>query len=126
MSTRMADRGWIEVNGTTLECSSFEEKCDTKVEAVPVMGPQLKAKGYRKGIPEYTLTVKVPIPESGMDVDPGTLFPNGDSEFGAVAIFGTERKNYSDCAVKSFGRSATVNGAIEYSMDITALSGASE
>jgi len=122
----MADRGWIEVDGITLECSSFEEKTDNKIEPVPVMGPNLRAKGYRKGIPEYTLTVKVPIPEAGMEVDPGALFPNGDSDFGCTAIFGAQRKDYRDCAVKTYGRSATVNGAVEYNMEIHALDAQTE
>ena len=59
----------LEVNGQEVECSSFSDDTDTGRKPVKTMNRKRRIAGFCTGVATYSLTVSVPIPVDGEEMD---------------------------------------------------------
>lgn len=91
----------LEVNGQEVECSSFSDDTDTGRKPVKTMNRKRRIAGFCTGVATYSLTVSVPIPVDGEELDwenvvdaKLVIYPINDKG---------QRKAYTGCVVEKVG-----------------------
>ena len=91
----------LEVDGQEIECSSFSVDADTGHKPVKTMNRRRRIAGYCTGVATYSLTVSVPIPIDGDELD-------WENVVGAKLVIYPvngkgQRKAYTGCVVEKVG-----------------------
>ncbi|WP_297893005.1 phage tail protein [uncultured Desulfovibrio sp.] len=91
----------LEVNGQEVECSSFSDDTDTGRKPVKTMNRKRRIAGYCTGVATYSLTVSVPIPVDGEEMDWENVV---DAKLVIYPVNGKgQRKAYTGCVVEKVG-----------------------
>lgn len=105
----------LEVDGRDVECTSFSPKETTGRQAVKTMNRHRRVSGYSEGLTSYDLTVSVPIPADGDEIDWSGV--TGAKLVIYPASGRGKRTAYTDCVVTEVGDSYQVEG--EAKRDLT-------
>jgi len=69
MPEEYVDRAYLDIDGTTIECTEITPKDSCEVAPVETMNPLNRAIGYTSGIPKYEISATVPLPQGGHAVN---------------------------------------------------------
>lgn len=109
----------LEWDGIEVECASVSTDVSTGKKIVKTMNRQGKAKGHAKGMPDYKLSVEVPIPTDGSEPDWLTI---ENAKLTVVPVDGVgKREIFLGCEVETMGSKYQVEGHAMRTLTITAL-----
>jgi len=108
----------MEVDSQEIDIVSIDIRTDLGRRVVKTMNRKGRAKGFTQGVPDYSLTVEVPIPKTG-ETDweaitnaKITIYPQDG---------GGERESYHDCFTTSVGKKFEVEGESRRTIEMGAL-----
>jgi len=105
----------LEVNGQEVECSSFSDDTDTGRKPVKTMNRKRRIAGFCTGVATYSLTVSVPIPVDGEEMDWENVV---DAKLVIYPVnCKGQRKAYTGCVVEKMGEKYESEG--EAKRDLT-------
>lgn len=109
----------LEWDGREIECASISSDVSTGKRLVKTMNRKQRAKGHARGIPDFRLSVEVPIPTDGSE--PDWLLIEG-AKLTVVPIDDNGlREVYYGCEVETISSKFQVEGAAMRTLTITAL-----
>jgi len=109
----------LEWDGREIECASVSTDVSTGKRIVKTMNRKGRAKGHAKGIPDFRLSVEVPIPTDGSEPDWLTV---ENAKLTVVPIDGVGlREIFLGCEVETMSSKYQVEGAAMRTLTITAL-----
>ena len=109
----------LEWDGREIECASISTDISTGKRLVKTMNSKQRAKGHAKGIPDFRLSVEVPIPTDGSE--PDWLDIEG-AKLTVVPIDGIgKREVFYGCEVETMSSKYQVENAAMRTLTITAL-----
>ena len=110
----------LEWDGREIECISITTDISTGKRLVKTMNRKQRAKGHAKGIPDFRLSVEVPIPTDGSEPD-WLMIENAKLTVDPVDGVGL-REVYVGCEVESMSSKYQVDGGeARRTLTITAL-----
>jgi len=108
----------MEVDSQEIDVASLDIKTELNRRVVKTMNRTGRAKGITKGVPEYSLSVEVPINKTG-DLDweaivdaKITIYPQDG---------GGQRETYHGCFTNSVGKKYDVDGNTMRTIEMGAL-----
>ena len=105
----------MEVNGTEVEIVSLKPQTTTGRKPVKTMNRKRRIAGYCTGVATYSLTVSVPIPVDGEEMDWENVV---DAKLVIYPVNGKgQRKAYTGCVVEKMGEKYESEG--EAKRDLT-------
>jgi hypothetical protein len=121
MSTQYVARAYLEIDGSTIECSDVDTTSENGLAKVNTMNRANRAKGYTDGIPEFGYSATVPVPKEGLPVDLDEVFEEG-REFGStIELEGGRKQIYTECRISSLSFKASDGERGEYSLEVMSL-----
>ena len=109
----------LEWDGREIECASISSDISTGKRLVKTMNSKQRAKGHARGIPDFRLSVEVPIPTDGSE--PDWLEIEG-AKLTVVPIDGIgKREVFYGCEVETMSSKYQVENAAMRTLTITAL-----
>lgn len=109
----------LEWDGREIECASVSSDVSTGKRIVKTMNRKGRAKGHSKGIPDFKLSVEVPIPTDGSEPDWLSI---ENAKLTVVPIDGVgQREIYLGCEVETMSSKWQVEGSAMRTLSITAL-----
>jgi hypothetical protein len=109
----------LEFDGKEIECASISSDITTGKRVVKTMNRLGRAKGHAKGIPDYKLSVEVPIPSDGSEPDWMAI---NDAKLTIVPADGIGlREVFTGCEIESMSSKYAVEGSAMRTLSITAL-----
>ena len=109
----------LEWDGQEIECASISTDISTGKRLVKTMNSLGRAKGHAKGIPDFKMSVEVPIPTDGSE--PDWLSIEG-AKLTVVPIDGIgKREVFTGCEIETMSSKYQVEGAAMRTLTITAL-----
>ncbi len=109
----------LEWDGREIECASITTDVTTGKRLVKTMNRKQRAKGHAKGIPDFRLSVEVPIPTDGSEPD-WLMIENAKLTIDPVDGIG-QREVYVGGEVESMSSKYQVEGVAMRTLTITAL-----
>lgn len=109
----------LEWDGREIECASVSSDISTGKRLVKTMNRKMRAKGHAQGIPDFKLTVEVPIPTDGSE--PDWLSITGAKLTIAPVDDNGPREVFTGCEVESMSSKYQVEGAAMRTLSITPL-----
>lgn len=114
------DRAYLIIDGENYECDSIKVAINDKTKPVQTMNRENRAKGYSRGVIEYTLSVEVPL-DLDSEIDFYAMLEDGE-EFGVnVEYEGGSTHSYMQCRLSKIDIDSKEGDATKYSLDIHAL-----
>ena len=108
----------MEVDSQEIDIASLDVKTDLGRKVVKTMNRAGRSKGITQGVPEYSLSVEVPIPKTG-DLDWDGI------KDAKITIYlqdgGGKRETYHGCFTMSVGQKYDVEGETMRSIEMGAL-----
>ena len=115
------DRAYLDLEGTTVYCTSITPRDAESLEAVKTMNPMNRAVGYTSGIPEYELSATVPLPKAGHAVDFYGIKKAG-VEFTSTIIYpGGGSRTYLRCRITEIEQGSEEGSRTDTELSIMAL-----
>lgn len=109
----------LEWDAREIECASISTDVATGKRLVKTMNRKMRAKGHALGIPDFKLSVEVPIPTDGSEPDWLTI---ENAKVTVVPIDGVgPREVYVGCEIETMSSKYQVDGAAMRTLSITAL-----
>lgn len=109
----------LEWDGREIECASISTDISTGKRIVKTMNRSGRAKGHAKGVADFALSVEVPVPTDGSELD--WLAIEG-AKLTVVPIDGVgQREIYIGCEVEKISSKYQVEGAAMRTLSISAL-----
>ena len=109
----------LEWDGREIECASISTDVSTGKRIVKTMNRLKRSKGHASGMPDFKLSVEVPIPTDGTEPDWLTI---EDAKLTVVPVDGIgQREVYLGCEVESMSSKYQVEGAAMRTLTVTAL-----
>ena len=109
----------LEWDGQEIECASISTDISTGKRVVKTMNSKGRAKGHSKGVPDFKLSVEVPIPTDGTEPDWMAI---EDAKLTVVPIDGIgQREVYTGCEIETMSSKYQVEGTAMRTLTITAL-----
>jgi len=109
----------LEWDGREIECASVSSDISTGKRLVKTMNRKARAKGHALGIPDFKLSVEVPIPTDGSEPDWLSI---ENAKLTIVPIDGVgKREVFTGCEVETLSSKYQVEGAAMRTLTITAL-----
>lgn len=109
----------LEWNGREIECASISTDIATGKRIVKTMNRKGRAKGHSKGIPDFKMSVEVPIPTDGSEPDWMTI---ENAKLTVVPIDGVGlREVFLGCEVETVSSKWQVEGTAMRTLTVTAL-----
>lgn len=109
----------LEWDGKEIECASVGTDVSTGRRLVKTMNRRGRSAGHAKGIPDFKLSVEVPIPTDGSE--PDWLAITG-AKLTIVPVDGVgKREVYTGCSVETMSTKYQVEGAAMRTLSLTAL-----
>lgn len=121
MAVVYADRVFVEIDGTVVPCKEATYNATQDQERVKPMNRANRPTGYVSGIPDFELSLVVPEPKAGHDVNFNQLFL--DQTLFTTKFFyndGTAR-TFRDCQIQEVDQSGSEGEGIDTSLTIQAL-----
>lgn len=126
----MADfcqRAYLNIDGAEIECASIDEDLDLAVEVIETMARDNRAKGYKSGVPKFSLSVEMPLDfdveelkssleQKALRGEVFTAHVEVESQAGLPSI-----RSYIDCRIKSQKDSAKIGDGVSRTLEILAL-----
>ena len=109
----------LEWDGREIECASVSTDISTGKKIVKTMNRSGRAKGHASGIADFRLSVEVPIPTDGSELD--WMKITGAKLTVAPLNDNGQREVYTGCEVETIGSKYAVEGAAMRTLTITAL-----
>lgn len=109
----------LEWDGKEIECASVSSDISTGKKIVRTMNRKKRAKGHSSGIPDFKLSVEVPIPTDGSEPDWLTI-ENAKLTIVPIDDAG-KREVFTGCEVESMSSKYSVDGTAMRTLSITAL-----
>ena len=109
----------LEWDGREIECASVSSDISTGKRIVKVMNRKARARGHSKGIPDFKLSVEVPIPTDGSEPDWLTI-ENAKLTIVPIDSVG-QREIFLGCEVETVSSKWQVEGTAMRTLSITAL-----
>jgi|APMI01.1.fsa_nt_gi hypothetical protein len=109
----------LEWDGKEIECASVSTDISTGKRIVKTMNRSGRAKGHAAGIADFRLSVEVPIPTDGSELD-WMQITNAKLTVAPLNDNG-QREVYTGCEVETIGSKYAVEGAAMRTLTITAL-----
>lgn len=109
----------LEWDGREIECASVSSDISTGKRIVKTMNRSGRAKGHASGVPDFKLSVEVPIPTDGSEPDWLSL---SKAKLTIVPIDGVgKREVFTGCEIETVGTRYQTEGGAMRSLSITAL-----
>jgi len=109
----------LEWDGQEIECASVSSDVSTGKRLVKTMNSKMRAKGHAVGIPDFKLSVEVPIPTDGSEPDWLTI---QGAKLTIVPVDGIgQREVFTGCEIETMSSKYQVEGAAMRTLSITAL-----
>lgn len=109
----------LEWAGREIECASVSSDISTGKRIVKTMNRKGRAKGHAKGIPDFKMSVEVPIPTDGSEPD---WLAIENAKLTIVPIDGVgQREVFLGCEIESVSSKWQVEGFAMRTLSITAL-----
>ena len=109
----------LEWDGQEIECASVSSDISTGKRLVKTMNSKQRAKGHAKGIPDFKLSVEVPIPTDGSEPD-WLSIEGAKLTIVPVDVIG-QREVFTGCEIETMSSKYQVEGAAMRTLSITAL-----
>lgn len=109
----------LEWDGKEIECTSVTTDIATGKRLVKTMNRSMRAKGHAQGIPDFKLSVEVPVPTDGSEPD-WLAIVNAKLTVAPVDDVGPHEV-FTGCEVESISSRYVVDGAAMRTLQITAL-----
>lgn len=121
MPDEFVDRAYLDIDGTTLECTEISVKDSIDLEAVKTMNPLNRGVGWMSGIPEYEITCTVPLPLGGHPVNFREIMRD-KIEFTIVVLYvGGKSITYLRCRISDLEQGSEQGGRTDTKLTIKAL-----
>jgi hypothetical protein len=109
----------LEWDGKEIECASISSDISTGKRIVKTMNRRGRAKGHASGVPDFKLSVEVPIPTDGSEPD---WLKVENAKLTIVPIDGVgKREVFTGCEIESISSKYQVEGGAMRTLSITAL-----
>mgnify|MGYP000954166482 FL=1 len=109
----------LEWDGREIECASVSSDISTGKRLVKTMNRKGRAKGHALGIPDFKLSVEVPIPTDGTEPD---WLAIENAKLTIVPIDGVgKREVFTGYEIETMSSKFQVEGAAMRTLSITAL-----
>jgi len=109
----------LEWDGQEIECASVSSDIATGKRLVKTMNRKGRAKGHALGVPDFKLSVEVPIPTDGSEPD---WLKIENAKLTIVPIDGVGlREVFTGCEIETVSSKYAVDGAAMRTLSITAL-----
>lgn len=109
----------LEWDGREIECASVSSDISTGKRIVKTMNRKNRAKGHAKGIPDFKLSIEVPIPTDGTEPD---WLAIENAKLTIVPIDGVgQREVFTGCEIETMSSKYQVEGGAMRTLTITAL-----
>lgn len=109
----------LEWDGREIECASVSSNVSTGKRIVKTMNRKNRASGHAQGVPDFSLSVEVPIPTDGSEPD---WLKMENAKLTIVPVDGVgQREIYLGCAVETMSSKYQVEGAAMRTLSMTAL-----
>lgn len=109
----------LEVDGREVECLSFSPKENTGKQPVKTMNRSRRIAGWCQGVTTYELSVSVPIPVDGQEVDWANV---AGAKLVIYPITGKGRRTaYTDCVVQEVGDQYETEGEAKRDLTLFAV-----
>ena len=109
----------LEWEGREIECASISTDISTGKRVVKTMNSKKRAAGHATGVPDFKISVEVPIPTDGSEPDWMEII---DAKLTVVPIDGIgQREVFIGCEVEGMSSKYQVEGAAMRTLTITAL-----
>jgi hypothetical protein len=121
MARLYSDAAYLEIDGQVLECNSITWKASAAQNVVAPMNRLNRGTGYVNGRPTFELTIVVPHPQDGMDVDLWKVFRDEVTFTAVVEYRGGQSYVFSDCKIKDMDVSASQGNPVDWNLSVDAL-----
>lgn len=109
----------LEWDGQEIECASLSTDVSTGKRVVKTMNSKGRAAGHAKGVPEFKLSVEVPIPTDGSEPD---WMEIEAAKLTVVPVDGIgQREVFTGCEIETMSSKYQVEGAAMRTLTMTAL-----
>lgn len=109
----------LEWDGREIECASVSSDIATGKRLVKTMNRKGRAKGHALGVPDFKLSVEVPVPTDGSEPD---WLAIENAKLTIVPIDGVgQREVFFGCEIETVSSKYQVDGAAMRTLSITAL-----
>ncbi|MDB5802264.1 MAG: phage tail protein [Rhodocyclales bacterium] len=109
----------LEWDGKEVECASISTDITTGKRIVKTMNRTGRAKGHANGIADFKMSVEVPIPTDGSELDWMAIT---NAKLTVLPVDGVgKREIFVGCEVESMSSKYQVEGAAMRTLSITAL-----
>ncbi len=114
------DRAYLAINGDVVECSSIEPKVSGNKKPVKVMNRKNRPIGHARGVPEFTLSVELPM-DADLEVNFKQMLLDGDQFSTVVEYEDGKEETYTDCQIYDVDESAKEGDEATVKLEIGAL-----
>lgn len=121
MATLYADRVFIDIEGTVVECKEGTYNASRDQEMVSTMNRKGRGKGYVDGNPSFELSLVVPQPEDGHVVDFEKFFLDKTLFTTVFEYNGGQARTFVDCKIKEIDQSGSEGEGIDTTLTVDAL-----
>lgn len=121
MPEEFVDRAYLDIDGTTIECTEVTPKDSIDIDSVKTMNPQNRAIGWVSGIPEHEITATVPLRQDGMLI-PWRKYLRDKTEFTTTILYvGGQAVTYMRCRVADVENASEQGSRTDTSITIRGL-----
>lgn len=120
-----ADRAYLIIDGTVVECKSITPKGSNNAEPVKTMNRANRAKGFAGGVPDFEISAVVPQPIGGHVVDFDQLMADRTRVSAIIEVEEGPDLDYSPALITDVEHGAEEGSSLDTTLTMRALDGVS-
>lgn len=127
MGLEYVNRAFIDIDGTVLEAESVDNSTIVDgFDKVKTMNRDNRARGFQRGVVMYDLTMTIPVPAEGLEIDFDEYVEEGTFFQAFIEYQGGKSKSFYDCVLSEVKRSSASGTVTKMELTFSALTASSD